>query len=217
MVGVIPGPKEPHLSIDTYLSPLIEELNKSYLEGIDVTSSNGISVKIRVLLSCISCDIPATRKVCGHNARLGCNKCLKEFNVSSKPIDFSGYDRSKWEPRTASKHRSDCSKVEKCITKTSVQEMKSKLGVALLKLSYYNPIELLKLCIIFFFGQPNMFCVWIEKGLLSKHHLSTIDQITSQFVVPSNTGRLPLNMSSNYLSFKAAQWSSWTTIYSLLF
>ena len=223
LIGVMPGPKEPHLSIDPYLSPLIEELNKSYLEGIDVTSHNGISVKIRVLLSCVTCDIPATRKVCGfpgHNARLGCNKCYKQFNVASKPVDFSGYDRSTWEPRSASKHRSDCLKVERCVTKTAVQEMVSELGVrpcALLKLPYYNPIEFVAIDVmhnIFLGTAKHMFCVWIEKGLLSKHHLSVIDKMTSQFLVPSNTGRLPLNVSSNYLSFKADQWSSWTTIYS---
>ena len=35
-------------------------------------------------LGCVSCDIPVTRKVCGflgHNSRLGCNKCYKQFIV----------------------------------------------------------------------------------------------------------------------------------------
>ena len=36
----------------------------------------------------------------------------------------------------------------------------------------------------------------------------------AEFIVPKNIGRLPLSISSNYNGFKAAQWSSWKTIYS---
>ena len=114
----MPGPHEANLSIDSYLLPLIEELSKCYNEGIRVPTPSGIYVNIR---SCISCDIPATRKVAGflgHNARLGCNKCYKEFVDSLGAVDYSGYDRSLWNPRTARKHRSDCLKVETCKTKS---------------------------------------------------------------------------------------------------
>ena len=40
------------------------------------------NVTIRVCLICVSCDIPAIRKVrgfVGHQARIGCSKCLCEF------------------------------------------------------------------------------------------------------------------------------------------
>ena len=56
------------------------------------------------MLTSISADIPATRKLCGfmsHSARRGCSKCLKEFEClefGSKP-DYSGFDRSAWSPR----------------------------------------------------------------------------------------------------------------------
>ena len=85
LVGVIPGPKEPSVSINSYLSPLVEELNYSYHTGITVSSPYNTSITIRLALSCIACDVPATRKVCGflgHNAKLGCNKCYKQFSVS---------------------------------------------------------------------------------------------------------------------------------------
>ena len=78
LVGVIPGPKEPSLSIDSYLHPLINELTSYYSQGLSVQSCYGNTVTIRLALSCVSCDVPASRKVCGflgHNAKLGCNKC----------------------------------------------------------------------------------------------------------------------------------------------
>ena len=89
LVGVIPGPHEPHLTVNTYLLPLIEELSKSYSQGIQVVGCGGVPVTVRLLLSCVSCDIPATRKVCGflgHNSRLGCNKMLQGICCFSKLI-----------------------------------------------------------------------------------------------------------------------------------
>ena len=60
----------------------------------------------------------------------------------------------------------------------------------------------------------HMFNVWIQLGLISKQQLLAIDGLSSSFCVPKNIGRLPLHISSNYSSFKAAQWSAWITIYS---
>ena len=50
LVGVIPGPREPSLSIDFYVLPLVAELKKAYSDGIPVESSNGTPIKIRVML-----------------------------------------------------------------------------------------------------------------------------------------------------------------------
>ena len=223
LVGVIPGPQEPSLSVDSYILPLVEELKRSFSEGIPVVSCNGTSIKIRAMLSCVSCDIPATRKLCGflsHNAKLGCNKCYKQFNVMSKQTDFSGFNRALWEPRTAEKHRSDCLKIQSCVTKSAVRLKESELGVrpcALLNLPNYDPIQFVAIDImhnLFLGTAKHMFSVWVDMGLLSKPTLQLIDQMASKFVVPGNIGRLPVNISSNYSSFKAAQWSSWTLIYS---
>ena len=79
LVGVLPGPSEPKLVMNSYLSPLVEELKQGW-KGFSVLTSEGVQVNIRVALSCIACDIPATRKVCGfigHHASLACNKCFQ--------------------------------------------------------------------------------------------------------------------------------------------
>lgn len=224
LVGVMPGPKEPSLSINSYLLPLIQELNKLYCEGLSVLTPQNTHVTVRVALSCISCDIPASRKVCGylsHNARFGCNKCFKEFLVSaSGSSDFSGYDKTKWKSRTGAQHRADCLKLESEVTKTGLRAAESRLGVrysALLQLSYYDPVQFVALDLMhnLFLGTgKHMFSVWIELGLLSKSDLSSIEKVSKTFVVPRNVGRLPLNIGSNYSGFKAAQWSTWITIYS---
>ena len=55
---------------------------------------------IKLALSCVTCDIPASRKVCGflsHNAALGCNECLKRFPVMfGESTDYSEFDCENW-------------------------------------------------------------------------------------------------------------------------
>lgn len=84
LIGLIPGPSEPKLSINSYLTPLVEELKEAWDKGMHLTIFNGISVTFRVALFCVSSDIPASRKICGflgHNAKFGCNKCMKPFEI----------------------------------------------------------------------------------------------------------------------------------------
>lgn len=218
LVGIIPGPKEPPLTIDTYLKPLINEFQE-YKSGLSVVTPQKLSITIRLALACISCDIPATRKVCGflsHHANLGCNKCYKDF--SSIETDF--FDRENWIPRTGDQHRKECRKIRKKHTKSKQQCKQSKYGVrdcALLKLPYFDPIRFVAVDLmhnLLLGTSKHMFCLWIEQGLITKEHLQQFDLVIQHFVVPDNIGRLPTQIKSNYLSFKAAQWSSWTQIYS---
>ena len=105
LVGMIPGPKEPKRDMNSYLSPLVTELNQLF-QGVN--SSSGCII-VRALLSCVASDLPATCKVCGflsYNAKKGCSKCLKEFptrTFGEKP-DYSGYDYEKWTVRKSSRH-----------------------------------------------------------------------------------------------------------------
>ena len=81
-MGLIPGPKEPKLTINSFLGPLVTELQEAWINGIKVKSPDGAQVNLRVAISCVACDISATRKVCGflgHRSTLACNKCLKHF------------------------------------------------------------------------------------------------------------------------------------------
>lgn len=218
LIGIIPGPKEPALSIDSYLQPLVKELNEYYTEGFLALTPFNTHIRIRLALSCVSCDIPATRKVCGflsHHAKLGCNKCYKDF-ISDSAL----FDRSNWKLRTAMEHREECRKINLEVTKTKLRAAESQYGVrfcALLRLSYYDPIKFVAVDLmhnLLLGTSKHMFCTWIDLGLLSNNDLNKLDSLINEFVIPNNTGRLPTHIKSNYLNFKAAQWSSWTIIYS---
>ena len=133
LVGILPGPSEPPLTINSYLSPLVGDLKQAWDNGITLTTRDGSAITVRLALSCVACDIPASRKVCGflgHNAELGCNKCYKQFvSRSLGHIDYSGYDRENWAPRTVTSHRQKCRELMKEVTKTGMCKSESNFGV----------------------------------------------------------------------------------------
>lgn len=64
VVGIIPGPKEPEKVTNTFLQPFVTDLQALW-EGVYMSiPSQVLPVRIRAALLCISCDIPACRKVC---------------------------------------------------------------------------------------------------------------------------------------------------------
>ncbi|KAK3744047.1 hypothetical protein QZH41_011920 [Actinostola sp. cb2023] len=98
IAGIIPGPSEPKLNINSFLQPLVNELIDLWDGVILDTSSVSVGItKVRVALLAICCDIPAARKCggfAGHSARKGCNRCFKTFpreGFGTKP-DYSGFD-----------------------------------------------------------------------------------------------------------------------------
>jgi len=146
LFGVLPGPKEPKKTINSYLTPLVSELQEAWEQGFNVMSLQGTSLLVRLALSCVTCDIPASRKVCGflsHNSTLGCNKCLKQFKVTfGDRTDYSGFDRENWESRTFEQHQRSVSNIIKQVTKTGIESAESKHGVhysILLALPYFDP------------------------------------------------------------------------------
>ena len=104
LIGLMPGPKEPKLTVNSFLQPMVQGL-KELWSGVTLSCPNSPfkHVFIRAALICCTCDVPATRKSCGfvgHNATLGCSKCKKVFpsirrNSERRGIsrDFSGYDQ----------------------------------------------------------------------------------------------------------------------------
>lgn len=110
ILGLIPGPREPKLSIDTYLQPHVSDL-LSLWRGVAL---EGVEHKIRAALICVACDLPAGRKVCGFlsfSANYGCSRCYSEFGTGIfGKNDYSGFDRNTWEARSNSKHRENVKK-----------------------------------------------------------------------------------------------------------
>ena len=229
LVGIIPGPKEPSLTINSYLTPLVYEL-KEFYKGVIVPciSPDGKhirSVVIKLVLTCIVCDLPATRKVCGFvsfSGYRGCSRCLKSFPTVSfgDGADYSGYDREKWPERDITIHKQKSYEHRDSNTKADQKHIEKEFGIrysVLIELPYFNPI---KYAVIdpmhnLFLGTAK-YCMqyWINKDILSKNDIGIIEKRVSSLIAPHNIGRLPNKISSGFAGFSADQWRNWTICYS---
>ena len=61
LIGIIPSPSEPSLSLNSYLTPLVEELMTGWATGFVIHDKHGTALKARVAL-CVACDILLVEK-----------------------------------------------------------------------------------------------------------------------------------------------------------
>ena len=131
ILGLIPGPREPKLSINTYLQPHVSDL-LSLWRGVTIEDEDGDRHEIRAALICVACDLPAGRKVCGFlsfSANYGCSRCYSKFGTGVfGKNDYSGFDRTTWEARSNFKHRENVKKNLKCNKKTERDKATSQYG-----------------------------------------------------------------------------------------
>ena len=136
LCGIIPGPHEPRGVINSYLSPLVQDLLDFY-QGVKLKVVTGmlcpLSLTFKVALISVIADIPAARKVAGivgHSAKLGCSRCLKEFTCTSfgEKLNYSGFNRDEWTSRTNESHRRYAEKHKHAKTKSARGEIESNHG-----------------------------------------------------------------------------------------
>ena len=225
IVGVIPGPKEPEKTMNSFLQPLVSELLDLW-KGVVMKNANGSSVIVRAALTCIACDIPALRKVCGflgHSARLGCSKCLKEFPTKTfgEKCDYSGFDQSLWPIRSLEIHRYYAYKFQDARTRAGEIKIQKEGGCrfsVLLELPYFDPIRMSvvdPMHNLLLGTSKHMMNVWTTLKLIDHKQLLTIQEIVDNFVTPSDVGRIPNKIASNFSAFTAEQWRNWTILFSL--
>ena len=68
LLVIIPGSHEPKIDINSFLKPLVDELQQFWVEiNLPVFSSSSEQqiVTVKGAILCVTCDIPAGRKVCG--------------------------------------------------------------------------------------------------------------------------------------------------------
>lgn len=225
LIGIIPDmKKEP--PTNTFLQPLVDELNDAWHNGFHIKSrkSKNQTKKFRLALLCVGCDVPASRKLCGfygHMANLGCNKCEKKFpGVLGEKI-FGGFDRSTWPPRTNFHHREVCGKISKCSLKSEKENLEKKHGVrvsCLLDLDYFDPIRMTPIDPmhnLFLGTAKHMISVWKTKMILKDSDFLVIQEKIEKIFCPSDIGKLPKKFSSSYGSFNADQWKNWTLLFSV--
>lgn len=226
ILGVIPGPKEPKKHINSFLRPLVTDLQDLW-EGVFLQSVQGARVLVRAALLCVGCDIPAARKCCGFvgfAAYRGCSKCLCPFPTPhfGEKADYSDFDRSHWVPRTGDSHRNASFKYKSCNTRQKRKEIERDEGVrfsVLSELAYFDVP--LRMCIIdpmhnLLLGtSKHMMELWKTTGILSGKDFEIIQKCVDSFITPSDIGRLPSKIASGFSGFTAEQWKNWTCYFSL--
>jgi hypothetical protein len=207
LVGILPGPHEPSHDINSFIDPLVADLGQ-FWNGVELTVKGSGKQKIRCAVVCVSCDIPAGRKLCdflSHSARLGCSRCYKPFPGSVGNMDYSGFNRDTWQPRTQTKHRQDVDSVMACKTKTERKTAESTLGCRyslLLKLSYFDPVVMLAIDPMhnLFLGiaKHHLQSILITSGLITNAHFSVVQDCIDRFLAPPDIGRIPTKIQSGF-------------------
>ena len=228
LVAILPGPDEPKHDINEFLRPLVDELLTLWDKGIQVKLSESCSITVKCAIGCLSCDIPASRKVAGfigHSGRLGCSKCFKEFKSVDGfggNLDCSGFNRQEWPKRSNVQHRMDVRRVQSCTSKTAREKMESELGCrysALLDLSYFDPVRMTVIDPMhnLFLGTAKRFmAVLLDAGKLHKSQLGLIQEVVCAVTVPDGVGRILNKINSSFSGLTAEQWMNWTVIYSVI-
>lgn len=226
LIGIIPALQKEPESLNSFLEPLISDLNMLW-KGVRLrTNQNSNGTVVRCALLCAAADIPAARKLCGflgHSAAYGCSKCMKKFPGGfSEKTNYSGFRKSSWPPRSKTLHERYVRIVNEAQTKTQKKQLESKYGCRyskLMDLPYFNVVDfhiIDPMHNLFLGTAKHMFKKWIELDILTPEKLALIDDNIKQLTIPQDYGRLPKNISSNYGGFTAEQWKNWTLIYSLV-
>lgn len=228
LVGLIPGPREPPLVINSYLCPLVEEL-KCFQRGVKMElpspAANAHTVFVKVALGPVICDIPASRKTCGftgHSAILGCCKCLKQFETNGDKLDYSGFDTENWQPRSETDHRLHANKHRLASCRAEEKRIERTYGCRysiLLQLTYfdivrYNMIDPMHNLLLG--TAKHIFSVWSNMKIVTSDNIRHIELCTKLFSVPYNIGRLPQRLDDGMANLKADQMRNWIVIYSII-
>ena len=225
LVGIIPGPREPSLHMNSFLEPLVNDLLKLW-RGVEMNRCEGLK-KVQAVLLCTPCDMPATRKLnrfLGHSAQKGCSRCLKSFdtlNFGEKP-DYSGFVRELWPKRDNKNHKEQGIKWRQAKTLTEQHKIEKEYGVRyteLLRLPYFDTMH-------FSVVDPmhnkllgtakHVTALWKKENILNETIGEHAQEIVDKFVTPSDIGRIPFKISSGFNSLNTDQWKNWTLIYSLV-
>ena len=227
LVGLIPGPSEPPLTMNSYLQPLIEELLQLWDTGITLRMRKQDSIIVKAVLFCVSCDIPAARKVCGflgHAARLGCSKCTKEFKSEGfgKKMCYAGFESCLL--RTEENHRKHAQEALNKTTITGRSEVERENGsryTALMLLPYFSCVRCHTVDPMhnLYLGTARYMVknLWVQESsqIIPHHSLLQIQERVDNCDVPSTMGRIPNKIAANFSSFKADQWKTWTLVFSI--
>ena len=226
LVGLIPGPQEPKHDLNSFLGPCVNDLLKLW-DGVELNiSPNQCRKKIRCALLCVSCDLPAGRKVCGflgHNARLGCSRCLKEFSGTVGSMNYSGFARDTFVARTGTEHKTQSLQTLNAQTQTERDRLESTSGCRYSVLSCLPYFDAPRMLVVdpmhnLFLGSAKhyMKSIFLKNDILSDVDFASIQERIDAFLLPADVGRIPYKINTGFASFTADQWKNWTVYFSMI-
>ena len=224
LVGLIPGPTEPKLSVNYFLKPLVDELLQ-FLDGVPLIVGRQQSPLLtHCVLLCVACDLPAARKECGflsYSATVGCSRCYKQFPGAVGKKNYAGFDRTTWKPRSVSQHRKHVHQIETAKGSQQKNELITKHGCRyseLLRLPYFDPVRMTIIdpmhCLFLGISKYVLKRIWIEQALLNIHSFKHIETVMEELTFPLHLGRIPKNIFNCFGSFTADQMKNWTNMFS---
>ena len=222
IIGIIPGPHEPKVHVNSYLGPFITELLELQAGQWFSTSVGNQFVKCAIVG--LSSDIPATRKAAGfvgHSAKKACSRCLKDFPRIGDHMDCSGFNRSSWPTRTHTVHCQQAYRVLASNTKAARKGIEQIYGArysVLFEIPYYDAIRFPVIDVmhnLFLGTTKNIMAIWKDREILTKLDFETIQQKVESLNVPMDVGRIPYKIDSGMSGLTADQWKNWACIYSM--
>ncbi|XP_044173181.1 uncharacterized protein LOC122957236 [Acropora millepora] len=210
LIGLIPGPSEPQGHVNTYLSPIIDDLITLY-SGIQINSLGPRKIFSRSILLPILADLPASRKMSqykSHKADLPCDKCCFQAVREKGKIGASGKmsfysDSNKTFPhRTDKEVRKAMNTYKKATNKTSAQVLSQKSGVKyseLVRLPYFDmvqnflidPMHNILMGLVSDIGEV---LISNSNELMTDKEIELLASRLSALRVPYDVGRLPKTM-----------------------
>ena len=225
VVGIIPGPTEPSVTINSYLRPLVDELNKLW-KGVTMKIPNGEKT-IHAALLCTGCDIPAGKKLCGFKGwgtARGCNRCFKIFEGEGFSKSYADFNRASWPKRTNIEYRKQAEEVNNANTAGAREAIETKYGIrytSLLNLPYYDAIRMSTIVdplhnLYLGTAKHVLKDIWLERKIFSRNSLESLQEKMDNIMSPQDIGRIPQKIASNFGGFTGNQWKNWTELFSLI-
>ena len=227
-LAVIPGPKEPKLHrINNYLYPIINQLNRLW-EGYHIKTheySNGHFIRGAVI-GC-SCDVPASRKLCGFiSARIACYRCYKSANFVNNQPNFGGFeDFDDWFiERDISVIREKANEWKKCANEESRKTHVSQHHVhwsEIYRLPYFNPVHHCVVdpmhCLFLGIAKWIVMKLWIGEGVLNGEKLRVMQERADMIEFTSDLGRHPVRIATGegFSNFTADMWKTFILIFAI--
>ena len=113
-------------------------------------------------------------------------------------------------------------KIKKCTTKSSIESLETAHGVKysiITELSYFDPIRFTIIDPMhnLFLGTAKtvMKKIWLQRDIISDAKLNLIQCRIDNMSVPSDLGRIPKKIASNFSGFTAEQLKNWVLLYSM--